>query len=149
VDVDFKNFEKTFSKAEVEKAREDYRNMYENRIKETKKFINNTIYGQWIRTIDQYLEKTTAAALAAPCIVRNSVNLGTEPITGSLFSNNPSSGMQYVTLNPYYSNKKNPAMLQFVTMVTSINRFSAVTASQKTIFEDNLDFKKLESMLGQ
>ena len=57
--------------------------------------------------------------------------------------------MQSVTINPDYSNKKDPTTPQFVVVNTAINAKSAISLSAKKDFEETLDFKKLESLLAK
>jgi hypothetical protein len=147
--VDFASFEKNFSKAEADKAKADYKKSYDSQVIEAKKYLSNTIYQQWINVIDGYIQKTPAAQLARPCIVCcGGYAFGSDPITNAMFLNAPPDGMQYVTINSAYANKKNPTTPQFVILETKINAESAVSLSSKKAFEDNFDFKKLEAMLG-
>ena len=50
--------------------------------------------------------------------------------------------MQYIT-----ADKSNTATPQFVLIQTSFNAKSAVTLSAKNDFEENIDFKKLQTLL--
>lgn len=145
--MDLANYEKTFGKEAAQKAKADYIKTYNDQVTGYKKMIEDNIFKKWIAIIDAYLKKSSAAQLARPCIVYNDFFLDDKPITDAMFLDNPANGMQYVTINPAYSNKNNPIAPQFIVVQTEINSRSAVSLSQKKVFEDSIDFKKLQAML--
>lgn len=149
VDVDFADFEKTFGKEEAEKVLADYKKTYDTRLIETTKYLSNNIYQSWIDDIDNYIAETPPSKLAKPCIIGIGYMFGADSITGSMFLDDPSTGMQYITINPAYINKNNPTAPQFVVVETKINALSSISQAGKKLFEQNLDLKKLEAFLLQ
>ncbi len=145
--MDLPNFEKSFGKEATEKAKADYIKTYNDQVNGYKKMIEDNIFKKWIATIDSYLKKSSAAQLAKPCIVNKEFFLEDKPITDAIFLNAPADGMQYVTINPSYSNKSNPTIPQFIVVETAINALSAVSLSGKKAFEESVDFKKLQAIL--
>jgi hypothetical protein len=147
----FATYEKNFGKEAAQKAKADYIKAYHQGVEGLKKTAEDNFMIKSISNIDTYLKKSSATQLARPCIVRTSVNPGDSPITDAQFFDEPLDGMQYVTLNPAYSNKKDPTAPQFIIVNTAqnINAKSATTLSARKDFEDVIDFKKLESMLDK
>ena len=145
--MDLINFEKTFGKKATEKAKADYKKTYNDQVNGYKKMIEDNIFKKIISNIDSYLKKSSATQLAKPCIVDREIFLEDASITDAIFLNNPTDGMQYITINPAYTNKSNPTAPKFVVVQTSINSKSAVSLSGKNFFEDNIDFKKLQAIL--
>lgn len=147
---DFASFQKSHSAAEVEKARASYKSGYDSGQKEAKRRKENNTQQTYVNNIDNYLQQASSAQLAKPCIGSGFSQLGEKPITNDLFFDNPNDGLQYVTINPAYAAYKTSLVPQFVMMATRINgpnAKNAVSLSQKKIFEDNFDFKKLEDLL--
>ena len=142
-------FEKNFGKEAAQKAKADYVKTYHQGVEGLKKTAEDNLWIKTISNIDTYLNKSSATQLARPCIVRISVNPGDSPITDAQFFDEPLDGMQYVTLNPAYSNKKDPTTPQFIIVNTdlNINAKSATTLTARKDFEDVIDFKKLQAML--
>ena len=109
--------------------------------------MEETPVKKWIAQIDVYLKNSPAALLKKPCIVTHEIVLTDKPLSDGLFLDNPSDGMQYITINPAYADKNNTTTPQFVLVQTSFNAKSAVTLSAKKDFEQNIDFKKLQTFL--
>ena len=145
--MDLKIFEKDFGKEATEKAKADFIKTYNDQVAGYKKMIEENPVKKWIAGIDVYLKNSSAALLKKPCIVANEIIVTDKPLSDVLFLDNPSEGMQYITINPAYADKSNPATPQFVLVQTSINAKSAVSLSAKKDFEENIDFKKLQLML--
>ena len=145
--MDLPNFEKSFGKEAAEKAKTDYIKTYNETVAGYKNMKEDNIYKKWVATIDTYLQKSSAVQLAKSCIVEREIFIEEKPITDALFFDNPTDGMQYITINPVYNNKKNPTTPQFVVVQIAINAKSAVSLSGKKDFEDNMDFGKLKSFL--
>lgn len=145
--MDLPNFEKSFGKVATEKAKADYIKTYNETVAGYKKMMDDNIFKKWIATIDTYLQKSSVAQLAKPCIVAREIIIDEKPITDALFLVNPTDGMQYITINPVYTNKKKPTTPQFVVVQIAINAKSAFSLSGKKDFEDNIDFGKLKSLI--
>ncbi|MEO6135065.1 MAG: hypothetical protein ABIP35_07925 [Ginsengibacter sp.] len=148
--MDLPAYEKNFGKEAAQKAKADYIKTYQQYVEGSKKMIKDDPNKKWISTIDAYLNKSSATQLARPCIVRTSENPGYNPITDAQFFDEPFDGMQYVTINPAYSNIKDPTTPQFVIVNTAINinAKSATTLTARKDFEDVIDFKKLAAILS-
>ncbi len=145
--MDLPNFEKTFGKEAAEKAKADYIKTYNDYVTGYKKMIADNILKKWIEIIDTYIKKSSAAQLVKPCIVYNTFSVEDKPISDAIFLNDPAGGMQYVTINPVYSDKTNATAPQFIIVQTAINGRSAISLSGKKDFEDNIDLKKLQALL--
>lgn len=145
--MDLPAFEKNFGKEATEKAKVDYIKTYNDQVVGYKKMMEENLVKKWIAAIDTYLKKSSAAQLAKPCIIYNESFLNNGAITDDMFFDNAADGMQYITINPIYRNNNSSTTPQFICVQTKINARSAVSLSGKKDFEDNLDFKKLQSML--
>lgn len=142
-------FEKNFGKEAAQKAKVDYIKTYHQAVEGFKKMAEDNSMIKSISNIDSYLKKSSATQLARPCIVFTRFSIDDKPITDAQFFDEPLDGMQYVTINPAYSNKKDPMAPQFIIVNTVINVIgkSATTLSARKDFEDVIDFKKLASLL--
>ena len=145
--MDLPAFEKNFGKEATEKAKADYIKTYNDQVVGYKKMMEENPVKKWIAAIDTYLKKSSAAQLAKPCIIYNESFLNIGAITDAMFFDNAADGMQYITINPIYRNNNSSTTPQFICVQTKINAPSAVSLSGKKDFEDNLDFKKLQSMI--
>jgi hypothetical protein len=145
--MDLPAFEKNFGKEATEKAKADYIKTYNDQVVGYKKMMEENLVKKLIAAIDTYLKKSSAAQLAKPCIIYNESFLNIGAITDAMFFDNAADGMQYITINPIYRNNNSSTTPQFICVQTKINAPSAVSLSGKKDFEDNLDFKKLQSMI--
>ena len=145
--MDLPAFEKNFGKEATEKAKADYIKTYNDQVVGYKKMMEENLVKKLIAAIDTYLKKSSAAQLAKPCIIYNESFLNNGAITDAMFFDNAADGMQYITINPIYRNNNSSTTPQFICVQTKINAPSAVSLSGKKDFEDNLDFKKLQSMI--
>ena len=149
--MDLPAYEKNFGKEATQKAKADFIKTYHQTVDGYKKMMEEDPMKKSISNIDIYLKKSSATQLARPCILFTAENLGYTPITDARFFYEPFDGMQYVTINPAYSNKKDPATPQFVIVNTAIdiNTKSATTLTARKDFDDVIDFKKLQSILDK
>ena len=149
--MDLPAYEKNFGKEATQKAKADFIKTYHQTVDVYKKMMEDDPMKKSISNIDIYLKKSSATQLARPCIVFTAENIGYTPITDAQFFDEPFDGMQYVIINPAYSNKKDPTTPQFVIVNTSINinAKSATTLTARKDFEDVIDFKKLQSILDK
>lgn len=145
--MDLPAFEKNFGKEATEKAKADYIKTYNDQVAGYKKMIEENPFKKLITGIDVYLKKSSAAQLAKPCIIYNEAFLNNGAITDAMFFDNAADGLQYITINPIYRNNNSSTTPQFICVQTKINARSAASLTGKKDFEDNLDFKKLQSML--
>lgn len=147
--MDLPAFEKNFGKEATEKAKADYIKTYNDQVVGYKKMMEENLVKKLIAAIDTYLKKSSAAQLAKPCIIYNESFLNNGAITDAMFFDNAADGMQYITINPIYRNNNSSTTPQFICVQTKINARSAVSLTGKKDFEDNLDFKKLQSLLAK
>lgn len=147
--MDLPAFEKNFGKEATHKAKADFIKTYHQTVEGYKKMMEDDSRKKSISNIDIYLNKSSTTQLAMPCIVFTSENIGYTPIADAQFFDEPFDGMQYVTINPAYSNKKDPTTPQFVIVNTAINAKSAATLTARKDFEDVVDFKKLQTILDK
>ena len=145
--MDLPTFEKTFGKEATEKAKADYVKTYSDQVASYKKMMEENPVKKWVTAIDAYLKKSSVAQLAKPCIMYNDLLLNDEAFSDAMFFDNAADGRQYVTINPIYRNNNSSTTPQFICVQTKINARSAASLTGKKDFEDNLDFKKLQSML--
>lgn len=144
-------FEKNFGKEATQKAKADYIKTYHQTVESLKKTAEDNFMIKSISNIDTYLKKSSATQLDRPCIVFTQFSMDEKPITDAQFFDEPFDGMQYVTMNPTYSNKKDPTTPQFIIVNTAqnMNAKSATSLTARKDFEDVVDFKKLQTILGK
>ena len=148
--ADLTNVEQSSGKEVAEKLKAELKIDYEKQVIVYKKMVEDNPIKKWITIIDNYLKKSSIIQLTKPCIVSREIFITDDyPITDALFLDSPADGMQYITINSAYANKKNPTTPQFVVMHTTINAKSAVSLSAKKTFEDNVDFQKLRAILAK
>jgi hypothetical protein len=147
--MDIPTYEATFGKEAAQKAKLDYIKTFHETADGFTKMMDENPLKKWISRIDSYLKISTPAQLAKPCIVNSSFNPTDNPITDDQFFDAAADGMQYITINPAYSNQKDPTTPQFVVIENTLNSKSAISLAAKKDFEKSIDFKKLQSLLGK
>lgn len=131
-------------KAKFEKEQQKLKTFFEDSHQ-----FQETMYGGFIRAIDDFIAATEADFLNKPCIT-NSSEIAPEDVKKSSFYDQPGgNGHEWVIINPAYLDKKLPPTVPQFFVVWWLWEDYPHTLKGVEAFKQYFDLKKLEGMLGK